>query len=148
MVHTVVLTIHIIAGGLGMLLGPVAIWSIWRRRAQTPSGEAYHAMVALVCLSAVGLAVLDWSALWWFVLVSAASYAFAFRAYRAIRRGQPGWLSPAVRGLGGSYIALTTAILVVSVPGLWVTWLLPTALGAPLVEWASHRAKSVSRVDA
>ena len=37
---------------------------------------AYHLAVAMVCASAIGLAVLDFAGLWWFVLVAAGSYPF------------------------------------------------------------------------
>jgi hypothetical protein len=140
MIRTVVLWIHIVSGALGMLVGLAAIWSTWRRRTHTASGEVYHWLVLLICVSAAGLAVLSWSSLWWFIPIAAASYAFAFVAYRAARRRRPGWLATYLRGLGGSYIALTTAILVVSVPDLPAVWFLPTVLGVPIVEWASHRS--------
>ncbi len=47
--------------------------------------SAYHLSVALVCLSAVGLAALDPARLWWFVLIATGSYLFAVRAMRDIR---------------------------------------------------------------
>jgi len=39
----------------------------------------------------------------------------------------------------GAYIALWTAIVIVSINQLPVLWLIPTALGTPLIEWP-HRA--------
>ena len=139
MVRTAVLWIHILSGGLGMLVGLAAIWTTWRHRTHTASGEVYHWLVLLICVSAAGLAVLSWSSLWWFIPIAAVSYSFSFAAYRAAQRRRPGWLSKYLRGLGGSYIALTTAVLVVSVPDLPVTWFLPAVLGTPIVEWASRR---------
>jgi hypothetical protein len=47
-----------------------------------------------------------------------------------------------IRGQGGAYIALWTAVVVVSVNHLPVVWLVPAAVGAPLTEWLGHRART------
>lgn len=142
MAHTLVLWVHVVVGAAGTLLGPLALWTTWRRRELTPAGEAFHWTVLAVCVSAVGLTIFDWSGLWWFVPISAASYAFAFRGYRAARRQVPNWPVRYLRGTGGGYLALLTAILVVSVPELPVVWFVPAVVGTLLIEWVSLRAKS------
>lgn len=141
MAYTVALLIHIAAGVTGVLLGPVVLYSAAAGRVTRFAG-AYHASVLLVCVSAVVLSVLDFANLWWFLLVAAGSYAFALRALIAARRGRAGWLPRYLRGQGGAYIALWTAIVVVSVNDLPVVWLIPTAVGAPLIEWIAHRART------
>lgn len=133
MAHTVVLIIHIAVGGLGVVLGPLAVARVARGKAGWPA-SAFHLAVALVCLSAVGLAALDFARLWWFVFIAAGSYAFAGRAMLAVGSARPGWPARAVRGFGGAYIALWTAVLVVSAPAQPIVWLIPTALGIVLVE--------------
>jgi hypothetical protein len=90
----------------------------------------------------VVLAVLDFAGLWWFLFVAAGSYAFAVRAVIAARQGRPNWLGRYIRGQGGAYIALWTAIVVVSVNHLPAVWFIPTAVGAPLIEWLAHRART------
>jgi hypothetical protein len=45
-----------------------------------------------------------------------------------------------VRGYGGAYIALWTAIVVVSAGSSVLTWLLPAILGTPVVELLAARA--------
>jgi hypothetical protein len=108
--------------------------------------SAYHLAVSLVCASAVGLAALDFAGLWWFVLVAAGSYAFAARAILAIRAGRPGWQARAVRGFGGAYIALWTAVAVVSVPGQPLVWAIPTAAGIPALEWFAAKIERRAHV--
>jgi hypothetical protein len=88
------------------------------------------------------LAVLDFADLWWFLLVAAGSYAFALRASFAARQRRPNWLPRYIRGQGGAYVALWTAVVVVSVNHLPVVWLVPAAVGVPLTEWLAHRART------
>jgi hypothetical protein len=139
MTYTVALLVHIAAGVAGILLGPLVLYFAAARRV-TRFADAYHASVLLVCVSAAVLAVLDFASLWWFLLVAAGSYAFAVRAVIAARQRRPNWLPRYIRGQGGAYIALWTAVVVVSINHLPVVWLIPTAVGAPLIEWLAHRA--------
>lgn len=133
MAHDLILAMHIAVGIAGVVLGPFAIGGLVRGRTGRLA-SAYHQSVALVCVSAVGLAALDFAGLWWFVLIAAGSYAFAARAMLTIRSARPGWQARALRGFGGAYIALWTAILVVSVPDQPVAWAIPTVLGSLAVE--------------
>jgi hypothetical protein len=141
MTYTVALVLHIAAGVAGVLLGPPVLYFAAVRRVPR-FAAAYHASVLLVCLSAAVLAVLDFAGLWWFLLVAAGSYAFAARAIVAARQRRADWLPRYIRGQGGAYIALWTAIVVVSVNQLPVVWLIPTAVGAPLIEWLAHRVRT------
>lgn len=139
MTYAVTLIIHIVAGTAGVLLGPVAL----HRATAGHVGRlaaGYHLAVLVVCLSAAALAVLDFRELWWFLLVAGFSYAFAARARLVARRRRPGWLARHLRGQGGAYIALWTALVVVGVKDMPALWLLPTAVGVPLIEWLAHRA--------
>jgi hypothetical protein len=143
MTYAVALIIHIAAGVAGVVLGPAVLYRAAAARV-TLFASAYHASVLLVCVSAVVLSILDFANLWWFMLVAAGSYAFALRALTAARRRRPGWLPRYIRGQGGAYIALWTAIVVVSVNGLPVVWFIPTAIGVPIIEWLAHRARTAN----
>lgn len=143
MAYTVALLIHIAAGVAGVLLGPVVLYSA-ATGGVTRFAGAYHASVLLVCVSAAVLSMLDFANLWWFLPIAAGSYAFALRARIAARRRGAGWLPRYLRGQGGAYIALWTAIVVVSVNDLPMVWLIPTAVGAPLIEWIAHRARTAN----
>lgn len=142
MLHTVVLAMHVAVGVAGVLLGPLVVARTGRGRVDRWT-TAYTLAVGAVCLSALGLAALDLRALWWLVPVAFGTYGFVAlgtRAVRAGRAGAPRWQPAAVRGYGGAYVALWTAILVVSAGGGVWTWVLPAAVGTPVVEWLAHVA--------
>jgi uncharacterized membrane protein YeaQ/YmgE (transglycosylase-associated protein family) len=131
-----VLALHIASGSAGLLLGPLAMTAPKRRGRHTRAGGAYHWTMLVVCLSAGTLAVLDWGRIWWFLPIAAFSYANALLGYLAVKIRWPGWLRQHIAGMGGSYIALITALLVVNVgTQLPIAWFLPTILGAPIIAW-------------
>src|SRR5438874_722780 len=110
-VHDPVLALHIATGTTGLILGPLAMRAIKRRGLHTQLGEAYHWVMLAVCLSAAALAALAWHRLWWFLPIAVFSYANAFVGYLAAKRRWRGWLRAHIGGMGGSYIALVTALL-------------------------------------
>ena len=136
-VRTVFLTIHVASGAVALLLGLLLLLA-HRRRQETWERllPAYYWTVLVVCLTAAVVSVLAWSRLWWLVPVAAVSYALVLVGYLAARRGWPVWIR--AHGLGGSYIALVTALLVVSLRGSTtaaqvLSWILPAAIGTPLI---------------
>jgi hypothetical protein len=136
------LAIHIAAGTTGLILGPIAMRAPKRRGPHTRLGESYHWVMLAVCASAAGLAILGWSRIWWFLPIAIFSYANAFAGYLAAKRRWRGWLRAHIGGMGGSYIALTTALLVVNVgQTLPIVWFLPTLIGSPIIAW------TISEVD-
>lgn len=105
----------------------------------TSLGEAYHWVMLTVCLSAATLAILAWERSGALVPVAGFSYANAFVGYLASKRRGRGWLRFHIGGMCGSYIALTTALLVVNLGDrLPVVWFLPTIIGSPLIVWVIH----------
>jgi uncharacterized membrane protein len=131
-----VLAMHIAAGTTGLILGPLAMLATKRRGPHTRLGETYHWVMLAVCLSATALAILDWHRIWWFLPIAAFSYANALLGYLAAKRRRPGWLRRHVRGMGGSYIALVTALLVVNTRAqLPIAWFIPTIIGSPIIVW-------------
>ena len=131
MVHGVILGVHIAAGVLGLVLGPVAVARTGRRWL-----PAYQWSVLVVSASALGLAAMDVSGLWPFALLAVGTAALVIGGQRTDRP------DVFVRLTGGSYISLVTALLVVSW-GSPAAWLLPTLLGIPLVEWFAARARPI-----
>lgn len=152
MVHAVLLSIHIITGALGIILGPLVIWQETRRlRARLGTGlrtsAAYHWMVLLVSASSVALVVENRHDLWWLVPVAAITYGLFLLSRLALDRRFEGWTHAYVHGLGGSYIAQVTALIVVALTvdgpvkggAQLIPWLLPTAVGTVLIEWWRRR---------
>src|SRR3954465_12352615 len=99
--HTAFLAIHIAAGSTGLILGPVAMLAPKRRGRHTRAGTVYHWNMLVVCLSAVGLAIVAWSRAWWFVPIAAFSYANALLGYLAVLRRPPGGVPPPLPRGGG-----------------------------------------------
>ena len=141
--EAVVLGLHVAAGTTGLVLGPVAMFSAKRRGRHTRAGEAYYWAFVALFVSAVALAAINWERSWWLALVGAGSYAFALLGYRAAKRRRPGWLRKHVAGQGGSYIAMTSALLVVNWDNItgttgresFLPWILPTLVGTPILLW-------------
>jgi hypothetical protein len=97
---------------------------------------AYVWAVFATCVTAAVVSLLELSRLWWLLPIAVLSYVLALIGYMAVRRGWPKWA--AAHGLGGSYIALCTALLVVTAGDISTTaeivaWILPAAVGLPLI---------------
>lgn len=147
MPHAALVLIHVIAGTVGLLLGPFVMYLDTRRfvdghRGTGPAGGAYRAVVLVVCLSAVALVVPNRPELWWLVPISVITFGLAVLARESAKRRSRGWIHGYVHGQGGSYIALVTALIVVELtvdgpvtgPAQLVVWLAPTVIGTVLIE--------------
>lgn len=99
---------------------------------------AYQAAVLAVCASSLGLVAFAWSQLWWLTFFAVGTAVAMLGGSWAARRRRPAWAGWSVRLTCGSYVAMVTALLVVSWPTL-LSWLLPTLVGALLVEIAAAR---------
>jgi hypothetical protein len=141
--RTAILAVHIVAGSLGLLLGPmllaVARRAVWHARV----GLAYQISVAVVCVTAIGLVVLR-PEFWFLAPLAVLTEAAALVGWIIGRRRRLGWPSWYIRLIAGSYVALVTAIIAASVFSP-VLWLLPTLVGAPAIEYAAARAGRRSR---
>jgi uncharacterized membrane protein YeaQ/YmgE (transglycosylase-associated protein family) len=134
--HEPVLAAHVTTGTVALILGPLAMRAPKRRGPHTRLGEAYHWVMLGVCLTAAGMALLAWHRLWWFLPIAAFSYANAVVGFLAAKRRRRGWLRAHIGGMGGSYIALVTALLVVNIgQQLPIVWFLPTVIGSPIIAW-------------
>jgi hypothetical protein len=99
--------------------------------------------VFATCVTALVVSVLDWSRLWWFVRLAVFAYLLG-------AGGLPGCAARfglGAHGLGGSHAALVTALLVVSVRDVSTTaeivaWVLPAAVGVPLIVRAHSGARA------
>jgi hypothetical protein len=141
--RTLLLTVHISSGTLGLLAGPLAMLLPKRRGWHPRIGRIYQLCVALICLTAVGLAVMQ-PALWWLGVIAAATWAAALAGWQLGRRRPPGWLPWHISLMCGSYISLVTALLVVNL-GVHaiIAWALPTVVGSPLIARAAYRAATL-----
>ncbi len=134
--YDILLGLHVAAGAIALLLGPLALRAERRPPHASRVGGGYQWAVLAVALSAGALAAFDWATLWWLSLLAALSYGLALLGVLASRRRPRGWVRAYAHGQGGSYIALVTALLVVSLDGAAATaaWFVPTLVGLPLIE--------------
>ena len=121
---------HIAAGIAGLLVGPAALSAAVHDRRDTASSRAYLVAVTALTATAAGLVALQPAALWPFLLLALGTQAAVVAARRAVP------VDRHVRLVGGSYISLVTALLVVSW-GSIAAWILPTVAGTFLVERAA-----------
>ncbi len=134
------LIIHITSGSLALLAGPVAMMLPKRHGWHTRLGTGYVVLVALLSVSAIGLAAMK-PVLWWLGVIAGATLAAALAGRELRRRHPPGWLPLHVSLMCGSYISLTTALLVVNLGfGSVLAWVLPTVVGTPLIARRAYLA--------
>jgi hypothetical protein len=139
-VWTTLLTIHVASGSLGLLAGPVAMAAPKRRGWHPRIGICYVVLIAVLSVSAIGLAIMR-PAVWWLGIIAAATVAAALAGRELRRRRPPGWLQWHISLMCGSYISLLTALLVVNLGlGDPIGWALPTIVGAPLIAWRVSRS--------
>ena len=112
--YDVLIVLHVLAGTAGLVVGAWLIWLSRDRPLLDWRASAYHWAVAWVALTSAGLVAPDWPDLWWLLLLAVLSYGLAVAGYVAPRRRFAGWQAAYAHGQGGSYIALLTALLVVS----------------------------------
>jgi hypothetical protein len=130
---------------VALALGAAAL--LTERPPRTPgvAGRTYPWAVLAVGLTAVGLVAYDPGDLWWLVLLALLAYGLAQlgRIAHEIPHSA-GWVRLYAHGTGGSYIALVTATLVVSLDGVARTlaWFAPTLVGVALIEWRVLRLRA------
>ena len=143
LVFKIILAGHIATGTLGLILGPIAMFARKAKGLHTKVGAVYHWNMLAVCVAGAALAVLHWEKSKYFLAVAAFSYANALKGYLAARANprKPDWLRDHISGMGGSYIALVTALVVVNRDNLpvirdmawYVPWIIPTLVGSPII---------------
>lgn len=135
------LLVHIASGTICLLTGPVALLARKTNGLHTVTGEVYHASYVLILITSVIMAILHWEQSAFLLYIAIFSYGLALFGYVARKRQRPGWLGRHISGMGGSYIGVITAVLVVNGPNLpglsallpLLLWFLPTIVGSPLI---------------
>ena len=138
-----VLALHVAAGGVGLLAGPVAGLARKARGLHTVAGWTYQGSVAVLTATTAALVALD-PGLWPFLLIALPTQAAAAAAVLVRRRRRRGWLPLHVQLVLGSYVSFVTAFTVNTVGGL-ASWLLPSALGTALVAVTTARVARAQR---
>ena len=139
-----VLAVHVVARTAGLLLGPIWLWGRLAGRRARSAAWSYQAMVAVVSATGAVLAVLV-PGLAWLLAFAVLTQTLAVAGALARRRGWAHWPTLQPHLLGGSYLALVTALLVAET-GNPVFWLLPAALGQLPIAVAKRRLHGAAAV--
>jgi uncharacterized membrane protein len=139
--------VHVAAGLACVIVGAAAMLSRKRRGRHSTFGAIYYWSLSVVALSAFALSVVRWAEDYLLFILAALSFASASVGRLAIRRGSFGRFRPHIAGMGASYILLLTAFYVDNGKNLplWKAlpqiayWLLPSAIGAPIMGYAMLR---------
>jgi hypothetical protein len=138
------LAVHVLAGTTGLLLGPV--WLVARRQGSRaePVAAAYQCSVTVVSATGATLAVVT-PGLAWLLAVAVLTQTLAVSGALARRRAWRCWATLQPHLLGGSYIALVTALLVAET-GNPLFWFLPAVLGQVPIAMAKRRLHTAAAV--
>ena len=150
--------LHVLAGLMCAIAGAAAIFSRKGRGRHARLGTIYFRALAVVFASASVLSAMRWPQDYDLFLLGGLAFALALIGRTAMRRRWPGWLRIHIAGMGSSYVVLLTAFYVDNGKNLplWrqlpplAFWLLPSALGLPIIAYAllnhpmvrAHRAAS------
>jgi hypothetical protein len=128
---------HVVAGTAGLLLGPAWLVARRLRAGDRAVAWAYQLVVAVVGVSGAVLAVTT-PGLGWLLALAVLTQALALAGAVARRRCWRHWRTLQPHLLGGSYIALVTALVAAETanPLLWV---LPAVAGQVPIAVAKRR---------
>lgn len=141
---SVLLGVHVTAGAAALVLGPLAVFASHRLPWRLVLATGYQIAVAVLTTTALGLVGLDPGRLWWLVPFAIGTEAAVLAGWwlgHDVTVGGRVQVTPArVRLMGGSYVSLSTALLVVSWGSSVPAWVLPSLVGVLVVETAAARA--------
>jgi uncharacterized membrane protein len=149
-VFLTVVGIHVLLGIACVITGFMAMLSPKRRGRHPQFGTMYYWCLLAVFATATFLAVMRWAEDYHLFILGALSFTGVFFGRRARRQGS---IRLHITAMGLSYILLLTAFYVDnghSLP-LWrelpplAYWLVPGAVGIPIIVWALMRHPLVRR---
>jgi hypothetical protein len=142
------LAVHVLAGLTAVVTGAVAALVRKGSPEHVRAGRWYYRAISVVFATATVLAAMHWRQDYYLFLIGAVAFTAATIGYLHRRRHRPGDTGHIV-GMGTAYVAMLTAFYVDNGPHLplWdrlprlAFWLLPSAIGAPLIARAVLRAR-------
>jgi hypothetical protein len=142
------LAVHVLGGLAAVITGAAAALARKGSPRHVRAGRWYYRAITVVFATATILAVMRWRQDYHLFLIGAVAFAAATIGYQHRRRHRPGD-GGHIAGMGISYIAMLTAFYVDNGPHLplWdrlpalAFWLLPSAVGAPIIARALARAR-------
>ena len=145
------LAVHVLAGLTTVVTGAAAALVRKGSPRHIRAGRWYYRAITVVFVTATVLAAMRWRQDYYLFLIGAVAFAAATVGYQHRRRHRPGDTGHIV-GMGASYAAMLTAFYVDNGPRLPLLdhlpvlafWLLPSAIGAPVIARAVIRARRAS----
>ena len=142
------LAVHVIAGLTAVIAGAVAALSRKGSPRHIRAGRWYYRAITVVFATATILAAMRWRQDYYLFILGAVAFTAATIGYQHRRRHRPGDTGH-IAGMGTAYVAMLTAFYVDNGPHLplWdhlptlAFWLLPAAIGAPIILRAVMRAR-------
>ena len=139
--------IHVLFGLAAVIVGAVAMLSKKGRGRHSRFGAVYFWCLFGVFVTMTTLSFMRWAADYHLFILGALSFAAANLGRQAVRRRWRQWPRLHLTSMGTSYILMLTAFYVDNGPNLpvWrelpnlVFWVLPGAVGAPLILCALYR---------
>jgi hypothetical protein len=142
------LAVHVIAGLIAVLTGAVAALARKGSPRHIQAGRWFYRAITVVFATATILAAMRWRQDYHLFIIGAVAFTAATLGYQHRRRHRPGDTGH-ITGMGIGYVAMLTAFYVDNGPHLplWdrlptlAFWLLPSAIGAPIITRAVIRAR-------
>ena len=145
------LALHVLAGLTAVLTGAIAALARKGSPRHIRAGRWFYRAITVVFATATALAAMRWRQDYDLFLIGAVAFTAATIGYQHRRRHRPGDTGH-IAGMGIGYTAMLTAFYVDNGPHLplWDRlpalsfWLLPSAIGAPIIARAVMRARHVT----
>ena len=142
-----VVGVHVLLGMVCTVTGAVAMLSAKSRGQHSDFGTIYYWCLSGVFVTAVGLSAVRWTENYHLFILAVLSFGAAYFGRKALRHRWREWPSLHLTGMGTSYILLLTAFYVDNGKNLplWrelpqiAFWLLPSAIGVPIILYALRR---------
>jgi hypothetical protein len=139
---------HVLAGLTAVATGAIAALARKGSPRHVRAGRWYYRAIVVVFATATVLAAMRWRQDYYLFLIGAVAFTAATVGYLHRRRHWPGDTGH-IAGMGTAYVAMLTAFYVDNGPHLplwdrlpvWAFWVLPSAIGAPLIVRAVIRAR-------
>ena len=151
-VFLAILAVHVLAGLTAVVTGAIAALVRKGSTQHVRAGRWYYRAITVVFATATALAAMRWRQDYYLFIIGAIAFTAATIGYQHRRRHRPGDTGH-IAGMGASYVAMLTAFYVDNGPHLplWdhlpraAFWLLPSAIGVPLIARAVVRARRARR---
>jgi uncharacterized membrane protein len=154
-VFLTIVGVHVLFGLVAVTAGAVAMLSRKGRGRHSTWGTIYFWFLFGVFVSMSALSFMRWTENYHLFILGALSFSSAYFGRTAARRRWPQWAKLHLTGMGSSYIFMLTAFYVDNGKNLplWrelpqiAFWLLPGAIGIPLILHALFRHPLVLTLD-